>query len=190
MKVSREKMAENRARILTEACRLFQQKGFDGVTVSEVMRAAGLTHGGFYGHFQSKQDLVAQMLEHRCQKMQEAPASLEFFLETYLSQAICDDLAKGCHIPALAPEMTRQNPEAREAMTQSIRLQIGRLEGLSEDADPARRRGRAIRNWAALVGAVTLARASSDAALSEEILAEIRQMIREQADPPAPSARQ
>lgn len=177
MKVSREKMAENRSRILTEACRLFQQKGFDGVTVAEVMRAAGLTHGGFYGHFRSKQDLIAQMLEHRRQKMQDAPKSLDFFLDTYLSQTVCHDPAKGCHIPTLAPEMSRQNPEAREAMTESIRLQIDRLCGLSEATDPAARRRDAIRNWAALVGAVTLSRASNDPALSEEILAAVRGQI-------------
>lgn len=177
MKVSRQKMAENRERILTEACRLFQQKGFDGVTVAEVMRAAGLTHGGFYGHFRSKEDLIAEMLEHRRQKMQDAPSSLEFFLKAYLSPDLCSDPSRGCHIPAMAPDMARQSPEARAAMTESIRLQIGRLDGLSDDPDPATRRSTAIRNWAAMVGAVILARASDDPALAEEILAEVRGQI-------------
>lgn len=64
MKVSREQMAENRRRILDAASRLFREKGFDAVSVAEVMKAAGLTHGGFYGHFSSKDDLIAQTLAH------------------------------------------------------------------------------------------------------------------------------
>ena len=64
MKVSREQMKANRERILTEAGRLFRAKGFDAVGVAEVMQAAGLTHGGFYGHFSSKDDLIAQTVGH------------------------------------------------------------------------------------------------------------------------------
>ncbi|MBS1181573.1 MAG: transcriptional regulator [Proteobacteria bacterium] len=64
MKVSREQMAENRVRILDATSRLFREKGFEAVTVADVMKAAGLTHGGFYGHFASKDDLVAQSLAH------------------------------------------------------------------------------------------------------------------------------
>jgi len=60
MKVSREQFAENRQRILDVAGRLFREQGFDGIGVADLMKAAGLTHGGFYGHFKSKDDLVAQ----------------------------------------------------------------------------------------------------------------------------------
>ncbi len=60
MRVSREKFAENRERILDAAARLFREKGYDGVGVADIMKAAGLTHGGFYGHFASKDDLIAQ----------------------------------------------------------------------------------------------------------------------------------
>lgn len=186
MKVSRAQMADNRTRILEEACRLFQSRGFDGVTVAEVMRAAGLTHGGFYGHFRSKDDLIAQMLEHRCQRLREAPEDLDLILDTYLSPALCDDPARGCHIPVLAPamgqDMTHHSPEARAAMTESIRVQIGRLEtvraGAQPDAADSGHRGAAIRNWAAMIGAVVLARASDDRALAEEILAEVRARVK------------
>ena len=64
MKVTREQVVENRRKILEAAGRLFREKGFEAVSVAEVMNAAGLTHGGFYGHFQSKDDLIAQTLEH------------------------------------------------------------------------------------------------------------------------------
>ena len=64
MKVSREQVAENRRRILDAASRLFRGNGFEAVTVAEVMKAAGLTHGGFYGYFKSKDDLIAETLAH------------------------------------------------------------------------------------------------------------------------------
>src|SRR5262245_19371914 len=62
MKVTREQVAENRQKILEAASRLFRDRGYDGVTVAEVMGAAGLTHGGFYGHFASKDELIAETL--------------------------------------------------------------------------------------------------------------------------------
>ena len=87
MKVSREQMAENRRRILDAAGRLFREKGFDSVSVAEVMKAAGLTHGGFYGHFASKDDLVAQTLAHVL-----APSTgggdLRAYLDAYLSPEV------------------------------------------------------------------------------------------------------
>ncbi|WP_269814395.1 TetR/AcrR family transcriptional regulator [Pseudogemmobacter bohemicus] len=171
-------MAENREKILEEACHMFQQKGFDGVTVAEVMRAAGLTHGAFYGHFRSKEDLIAQILRHRCEKMREAKPDLESFLDAYLSPGLCDDPSKGCHIPALAPalgpDMVHHSPEARAALTESIRVQIDRLGVLAPGAASDEQRRIAIRTWAAMVGAVVLAKACDDPALAGEILAEVR----------------
>ena len=60
MKVSREQAAQNRERILDAAAQLFRERGFDGIGVADLMKEAGLTHGGFYGHFSSKDDLIAQ----------------------------------------------------------------------------------------------------------------------------------
>ena len=88
MKVSREQMKANRQRILTEAGRLFRAKGFDAVGVAEVMQAAGLTHGGFYGHFSSKDDLIAQTVAHVFEHSDSAKsetADLSAFMDAYLS---------------------------------------------------------------------------------------------------------
>jgi len=181
MKVSRAQMAENRAKILESACQMFQQKGFDGVTLAEVMKAAGLTHGAFYGHFRSKEDLIAQILRHRCETMRETSASLEGFLDSYLSPGVCADPTRGCHIPVLAPAlgpvMVHHSPEARAALTESIRVQIDRLAAAFPEAPPEAQRRAAIRTWAAMVGALLLARASDDPDLAAEILGEVRRGI-------------
>ena len=81
MKVSREQMAENRRRILDVASRLFREKGFDAVSVSEVMKAAGLTHGGFYGHFSSKDDLVAETVGYVLSNDEDGGGDLRAYLD-------------------------------------------------------------------------------------------------------------
>lgn len=177
MKVSREQMAENRKRILDEARRLFLARGFDAVSVSEVMKAAGLTHGGFYGHFESKDDLIAQTLAHGFTKTSDAPLDLRKYLDLYLSPGHCHNVTEGCPIAGLAAETLRQTPEARAAMTEGIRAHIERLSNAQPDEDPADRRRSAIGIWAAMVGAMILARASEDEALSDEILTQVRAWI-------------
>lgn len=177
MRVSREQMAENRIRILDEAGRLFRARGFDAVSVSEVMKAAGLTHGGFYGHFRSKDDLIAQTLVHGLSKASEAPVDLKAYRDTYLSPLHRSNVAEGCPIAALAADTLRQTPEARAAMTEGVRAQIAWLSQAQPDEDPADRRRAAIGSWAAMVGAMILARASDDEALSDEILEQTRAWI-------------
>ncbi|MBK3421751.1 TetR/AcrR family transcriptional regulator, partial [Methylobacterium ajmalii] len=90
MRVSREQFQENRRRILEAAGRLFREKGFSAVTVAEVMEAAGLTHGGFYGHFTSKEDLAAQALAQALAPAPREPGAapdLAGFVAAYLSAA-------------------------------------------------------------------------------------------------------
>lgn len=177
MRVSREQMAENRKRILDEAGELFRAKGFDAVSVAEVMKAAGLTHGGFYGHFGSKDDLIACALAHGFSTTSRPPVDMAAYLATYLSPEHRQDVAGGCLISALVADTLRQTPEARAAMTEGIRAQIERLSQAQPDADPADRRRAAIGCWAAMVGAMILARASEDDALADEILAQTRAWI-------------
>jgi TetR/AcrR family transcriptional regulator, transcriptional repressor for nem operon len=177
MKVSREQMAENRRRILDVASRLFRDKGFDDVSVSEVMKAAGLTHGGFYGHFISKDDLVAQTLAHVLATDSGEGGDFRRYLETYLSPRHRDDPAGGCPTAGLAAAIRHQTPAARSAMTEGLRSQIGRIEKALPGSDPADKRRAAIGSWAAMVGAVILARAIDDSALSDEILEQTRAWI-------------
>ncbi|MBB3773799.1 TetR/AcrR family transcriptional repressor of nem operon [Angulomicrobium tetraedrale] len=177
MKVSREQMAENRRRILDAASVLFRDRGFDAVSVAEVMKAAGLTHGGFYGHFGSKDDLVAQTLAHVLAADAGGDTEIRAYLEAYLSPRHRDNPAAGCPTAGLAAIIRHQTPAAREAMTKGLRSQIGRIETSLPLANPANRRQTAIGSWAAMVGAVILARAIDDPALSDEILEQTRAWI-------------
>ena len=182
MRVSRKQVAENRRRILEAAGRLFRAKGFEAVTVAEVMRAAGLTHGGFYGHFGSKDDLIAQTLAYALlagedRQRSRAEVDLARYAAGYLSPRHRDDLAGGCPTAGLGAETIRQSPEARAAMTAGLRRWIELLSEGAPGASAAEKRRVAIGSWAAMVGAVILARLSDDPRLSDEVLEQTRAWI-------------
>jgi TetR/AcrR family transcriptional repressor of nem operon len=182
MRVSRKQVAENRRRILEAAGRLFRAKGFEAVTVTEVMRAAGLTHGGFYGHFGSKDDLIAQTLAYALlagedRQRSRAEVDLARYAAGYLSPRHRDDLAGGCPTAGLGAETIRQSPEARAAMTAGLRRRIELLSEGAPGASAAEKRRVAIGSWAAMVGAVILARLSDDPRLSDEVLEQTRAWI-------------
>jgi TetR/AcrR family transcriptional regulator, transcriptional repressor for nem operon len=177
MKVSREQMAENRQRILEVASRLFREKGFEAVGVAEVMKALGLTHGGFYGHFSSKDDLIVQALAHALGERNGATLPVREYMDEYLSPRHRDNRAGGCPISGLAADTLRQTPEARSAVTDGVRGQIDWMFEKLTALDESDRRRQAIASWAAMVGAVVLARATTDPVLSDEILKETRAWI-------------
>jgi TetR/AcrR family transcriptional repressor of nem operon len=176
MKVSREQMAENRSRILTEAARLFRDKGFEAVSVAEVMKAAGLTHGGFYGHFASKDDLIAQTVAHALADDQNTD-SFDAFLGAYLSPTHRASPSSGCPTAAFASDTRRQTPEARAAMAAGLAAQIARLTATLQSEGVQDAREAAIGCWSAAVGAMILARAVDDPALSDDILAKSKAWI-------------
>jgi TetR/AcrR family transcriptional repressor of nem operon len=176
MRVSREKAAENRERIVEAASRLFRDKGFNGVGLDEIAQAAGLTHGGFYRHFGSKSDLAAEALAHDDTDHaagQAAAPTLGNFVTGYLSQSHRDDRATGCVVAALGGEAVRQPGAVRHAFTARVRGMIAHIAGLLDSQGAAQRR-QAIATTAALAGALVLARAVDDPDLSDEILAATR----------------
>lgn len=170
MRASREQVAENRRKILGAAGRLFRERGFEAVTVAEVMRAAGLTHGGFYGYFASKDELIAATLATVLTSRPEPSGSLAAYATGYLSRAHRDNRAGGCAVAALAAETTRLTGDARTEMTAGLRRQIERLTRVAPGETVAEQRQAAIGSWAAMVGAIVLARVCDDAALSGEVL--------------------
>ena len=172
MKVTREQMAENRGRILDAAARLFRERGFDGVSVAEIMAAAGLTPGGFYGHFASKDALIAAALAHVLDPERAAGRgkSMADYGATYLSAGHRDDHGGGCPFSALGSEAVRATPEARQVMTEAIERQITRFSATAPGATPKARRRAAIAGWAAMVGGMILSRIADDPALAHEIL--------------------
>nr|WP_315212612.1 TetR/AcrR family transcriptional regulator [uncultured Duganella sp.] len=182
MKVSREQVALNRERIVETAARLFRQKGYDGIGVVDLMKSAGLTHGGFYGHFASKEDLLAEATAHAFKKSVErwrdraaqAPGAPEAAMasigDSYLSVRHRDGPELGCSITSLGADIARLGPKVRQALTEGAKGQIAVLEELVPGEDEAAKRRQALATYAAMVGAIVLARAVDDEALSVEIL--------------------
>jgi TetR/AcrR family transcriptional repressor of nem operon len=174
MRVTREQVTENRRTILDAAGRLFRERGYDAVTVAEVMRAAGLTHGGFYGYFRSKEELIAEALAAALAGGAAPSGDLGVYAARYLSRSHRDDRAHGCPTAALAAETARMEGGVRAEMTAGLRRQIERLGRVAPGETDAEKRRAAIGSWAAMVGAMILSRVSDDPALSEEMLDETR----------------
>ena len=178
MRVSRQQAAENRQRIVEAGARLFRDGGFDGIGVDAIMKEAGLTHGGFYGHFASKdalaEEAVAHALEHST-AWQDRMTSLAELVSIYLSPRHRADRANGCAVAALGADVARQRPVLRRTVAAGIRAQIDRIVSLLKGGTPANRRRRAIATYAGMVGALTLARAVDDPVLAQEILTAAQQ---------------
>ena len=178
MRVSREKAAENRQIIVDTAARLFRENGFDGVGVDAIMRAAGLTHGGFYGHFKSKDDLAAEATARAMELSGERQGrfnDLGDLVSDYLSERHRANRANGCAIAALGGDFPRQGEGVRRGLTAHVRTQLDRLARLLKGGTAASRRRRAIATLSGMVGALTLARAVNDPALAKEILGAARE---------------
>ena len=180
MKVSKEQVAEHRTRIMAAAARLFRQRGFDDVTVAEVMKEAGLTHGAFYGHFPSKEALIAEAV---AQALPLAPGDpgrrrpAADFADGYLSVRHRDNRASACLFSSLGTEAARGSAELRHSMTDSIRRRIDHLGAGAEGNTPPEKRRAAIAAWSAMVGAMILARIVDDEKLSKEILTATRESL-------------
>lgn len=187
MKVTREEAARNRERIIDAAARLFRERGFDGIGVADLMKEVGLTHGGFYGHFASKDDLEVQActraLAHSLAlwktRSEAAPdAPLYGITNAYLSARHRDDPGAGCLLAALGPDVSRRGPGVRHAVTEYLESAFDLLAKLVPGRSKPARRRKAIGTYATLVGALVLARAVDDDALSREILDTAQAMLR------------
>ena len=179
MRVSREQAAANRDRIIDAAGALFRAKGFGGIGVADIMKAADLTHGGFYGHFTSKDDLVAQASKRAMARaaanwqdvVAGAPGEpFAALLKHYLSPRHRDDPANGCVFAALSADTARSSKVVRDAFAAGIAELIGILAEAIPGRTKAARRRKAVAAMAALVGALMLARAAEGTPLSDEIL--------------------
>lgn len=186
MRVSREKFAQNREKILEVAGELFREKGFDGIGVADIMKAAGLTHGGFYGHFESKDALACEASKNLASKTEtswkevvgrSSDAPLEALLEHYLSRRNVVDRGTSCVFASLTQEVSRHGPEMREAFTGGLMALAGILEELVPGETPEERRRRALASLSSMMGAVILARAMDNPDLADEFLAATRQEL-------------
>ena len=178
MKVSRAQAEENRERIVEMAAQLFREKGFDGIGLNDLMQAAGLTRGGFYGHFESKQDLAVQACRRALAanarqwtagEGEAARTNLAALVQFYLSDQHRDQMAMGCALTALAGDVARQGPELRGAMAEGVESFLAVLEPLLPAATALQRRQSAMATLSTLVGALLLSRAVGDGPLSADI---------------------
>jgi TetR/AcrR family transcriptional regulator, transcriptional repressor for nem operon len=173
MRYPAEETAAKHERIVKEASRLFRERGFENVTVGEVMKAAGLTHGAFYAHFGSKQELQEAAVVYgqalsagRVRSRGATKKARKASAERYLSPQHRDNPGDGCTMAALGQEIARSTPEVKAAFERGLE------EILSAGGDD---RKNAIFQTAALLGGVVLARAVKDVRLSDEILQAVRQ---------------
>ncbi len=194
MRLSREAKAQHHEAITSAASKMLRERGIEGTSVIDLMRAVGLTHGGFYRHFKSKDELVAssalkafeevvQRFEKRTAEAGPQAALIAYVLE-YLSDQHRDDPTVGCMISACGAEASRQSGIVREAFTNGISKLLDLVaEGLS--CPEGKRVERAIELGGLMLGALVMARSTNDADLSESILAEARrralQIIEEKA---------
>ena len=176
---SRANKREHHEEIVAVAASRFREDGVDRVGLATLMHDAGLTHGGFYRHFESRDELVAEAVERALHDGGQAMAAvaespddpLAAVIDAYLSVAHRDGLATSCAVTTLAADVARSNPRARAAYTSQVGVYIEMLVRLLPPGPSDQKRATAITALSTLVGAVSMARAVDDEALSREILA-------------------
>ena len=191
MGYSKAQKARTHKRIVAIASRRFREKGLAGFGIAELMKEAGLTVGGFYKHFDSRDALVAEAVRSAFgdwQRRVDAAASggplvsYAKLIDDYLSDAHRKNPGAGCAFSALAPEIARSDKRTRALTTEQVRNDLDLIAGLLPGKDNRAARSRAILIFSALVGAMSLARAVSDESLSREILKTVAERLKNSAD--------
>jgi TetR/AcrR family transcriptional regulator, transcriptional repressor for nem operon len=183
MRASRIAKAASRERIVEETARQIRQRGADAPSVAEVMSAAGMTHGGFYKHFASRDELIAEAAEQAMADSEPVVAAamagddpLAAFADWYLSAAHRDDPGSGCAVAALSGDAPRVEG-VRDAYRRQVERYLDVLEEMLGDGPGSR--DRAAVTLSALVGALVIARALGDTPTSRALLADVRDAVRQ-----------
>lgn len=179
---SRASKQQTHEQIVSVAARCFRESGFDGVSIADLMQQAGLTHGGFYKHFSSRDELVAEALSFALNSSSQryrAMQDMEFstFVSNYLGTRHRDMPGDGCAMAALVGDMTRVRDDARTLYTDQLRRTIDRVTGLMGGEDEGASAADAIVVFSALVGALGIARALNDEVLSQQVLSSVRDYL-------------
>jgi TetR/AcrR family transcriptional regulator, transcriptional repressor for nem operon len=186
MRHSKEDKAASHERIVATAAARIRESGTEQPGVAEIMHAAGLTHGGFYKHFGSRDELIVEAVEHAMSETESrvhelsaaAEDPLAAWADTYLAIEHRDDPATGCAVAALATDIQRVGGPAQEAYRAQVDRYLAFLQQLLEGDDETTRR-RATLTLSAMVGAMLLARALGPTPRSDEILRDVREAVRE-----------
>jgi TetR/AcrR family transcriptional repressor of nem operon len=187
---SKAEKSKTHERIVALASKRFRERGLTGIGIADLMKEAGVTVGGFYKHFDSRDELVAEALGSALQTWKHQadaaasggpPFPYERLVNNYLSEAHRDDPGTGCPVSALAGDIARSDKRTRAVVTKQIAEQIELLANLIRETsqeDKEAQRSRAILTYCALVGAISIARVVSDEQLSREILKTVAQLLR------------
>lgn len=181
---SKNAKAESRERILAAASRQIRDKGLEGVSIGDLMRSAGLTHGGFYGHFASRDALLAAALDRalddgirssRASLRDSARPTFEALVRSYLSPVHRDSIADGCAIAALAMDVARSDADVGDVMRDHLRALFAETADLL-DGDEGKR-SRAVAAWCTMIGGLALARLFDEPAEATAVLHAARTAI-------------
>jgi TetR/AcrR family transcriptional repressor of nem operon len=186
MRRSREEKAASHDRIVATAAARIRESGTEQPGVAEIMRAAGLTHGGFYKHFGSRDELIVEAVEHAISETESrlheliaaAEDPLAAWADALLSVEQRDDPGTGCAVAALGTDIQRVGGPAQEAYRAQVDRYLAHLRHMLDGDDETTRR-RATVTLSAMVGALFLARALGPTPRSEEILRDVREAVRE-----------
>ena len=187
MRKSRAEAARTRERIVSGASAMFREQGLADVGVASLMADAGLTHGGFYSHFESREALVAEALRFALVQSAQRIYLGELgsgdkpgysrLIRQYLSKGHRDDPKNGCVLASLGAEVARQDGESRSVFSRGFDELVTLLANLSPARTRNARRAHVLTVISALAGALTLARAVNDVDVSDEILVSVRKTL-------------
>jgi len=190
MGYSKAQKEKTHKRIVAIASKRFREKGLAGFGIAELMKEAGLTVGGFYRHFDSRDKLVAEAVSAAFgvwQRQKEAaesggpPLTFAKLIDDYLSDVHRKNPGAGCAFSALAPEIARSDKRNRELTSEQVRKDLELIAELLPSKDKRAARSRAILTFSALVGAMSLARAVPDEGLSHEIMKTVADLLKKPA---------
>ena len=174
-------------RIVTLAARRLREEGLEGIGVADLMKEAGLTVGGFYKHFASRDELVAEAVDLAIgswRRQQEergidpASVSLGQYVDTYLSERHRDHCGEGCAYAALTADLARSSDTVRAVATEGLRRNFNSMTARMPEPETAEARRKAIIASCLMTGALGLARVADDEALSAEILETVKQFVK------------
>src|SRR5690348_10313262 len=177
MRYGKDQKQATRQRILEAAGRRFKQQGIEGAGVAAVMSDAGLTNGAFYAHFESKEDLVANVLADQLRAQRQSfdaqpsdRAGLEAFIRSYLSPEHRDQSADGCPSAALLDEIARRPDATRQVFTNELMSVVDDIASRLDPTDAEAARTNALTIFGLMIGTLQLARALADRELSDQLL--------------------
>ncbi|VIO72503.1 putative HTH-type transcriptional regulator [Bradyrhizobium ivorense] len=195
MRYSKEHKQETHARIVRKAATRLREKGAHGIGVADLMKDAGLTHGGFYAHFDSREALVIEAFNYAMDRATErwrkvtadvAPEKrLATVVDGYLTAAHRDDPGQGCAVPSLGAEIARESPKTRKAFALKLEQMIDMIADQIVDVPRKAARKQAMGVLATMMGTIVMSRIAGTGELSDEILGAGREAVLGRAAPAA-----